>query len=126
MRSHFRPKRRRISKRTRFEILRRDGFACVYCGRRSPEVALELDHVFPIRLGGSNDPSNLATSCRDCNAGKSGIAPLLPEIAAMGGDEVIDEFLAWVQALEPEEVDRIVSGSPLDPSVVDRWLGGES
>lgn len=59
-----------ISKKKRFEILARDHFTCVYCGRKAPDVALHVDHVLPIKMGGSNDDSNLATACFDCNSGK--------------------------------------------------------
>lgn len=55
----------------RFRILERDGFACQYCGRGARETTLEVDHVHPRSLGGSNRPENLLTSCRDCNQGKS-------------------------------------------------------
>lgn len=34
-----------ISKALRFEVLRRDGFACTYCGRRPPDIELHIDHV---------------------------------------------------------------------------------
>lgn len=55
----------------RFEIFKRDSFTCRYCGRKSPSVVLELDHVIPKSKGGKNDEINLVTSCFDCNRGKS-------------------------------------------------------
>lgn len=56
----------------RFQILQRDGFTCQYCGARQADgVALEVDHRTPRSLGGSDDPWNLLTACRDCNQGKS-------------------------------------------------------
>jgi hypothetical protein len=60
-----------ISKGKRFEIFKRDGFTCQYCGRRPPEVVLEVDHVEPQSLGGSDEEINLVSSCFDCNRGKS-------------------------------------------------------
>lgn len=54
----------------RFQIFERDGFACVYCGRRAPEATLEIDHIKPKSKGGSNHPENYATACRECNVGK--------------------------------------------------------
>lgn len=36
-----------VSKRLRYEILRRDEFTCRYCGRRAPDVQLTIDHVVP-------------------------------------------------------------------------------
>jgi hypothetical protein len=62
--------RKPISKRQRFEILKRDGFRCHYCGRKPPEAILEIDHVKPVSGGGCNCTSNLITSCLDCNRGK--------------------------------------------------------
>lgn len=60
----------------RFEILRRDNFTCQYCGR-SPKynsgVILEMDHRFPASKGGKWTKENIATSCHECNAGKSNI-----------------------------------------------------
>ena len=59
-----------LTTRQRFMILERDGFRCVYCGRSSDEVALEIDHYTPVSKGGASDPDNLVTACRDCNSGK--------------------------------------------------------
>lgn len=64
-----------ISRRLRFEILKRDRYACRYCGAKAPDVVLHVDHVIPITLGGGDEPSNLVTSCADCNAGKGPTAP---------------------------------------------------
>ncbi len=72
-----------VSKRTRFEILRRDENTCQYCGQMAPDVPLHIDHVIPISLGGSDDPSNLVTACRDCNTGKASISPDSPIVAAV-------------------------------------------
>lgn len=67
-----------ITKRTRFEVFRRDDFTCQYCGAKPPEAELRPDHVLPRALGGDDKPSNLVTACHDCNAGKSSIAPDSP------------------------------------------------
>lgn len=56
-----------VSKRIRFEVLRRDNYTCRYCGGSAPDVKLTVDHVMPVALG---DPTNLVTACKDCNAGK--------------------------------------------------------
>lgn len=56
--------------RRRFKIFSRDGFTCVYCGRRPPEVILQPDHVIPRSKGGKNTEDNLVTSCEECNKGK--------------------------------------------------------
>ncbi|MFF0777048.1 HNH endonuclease [Streptomyces sp. NPDC003720] len=60
-----------VSKRLRYEILRRDNHTCRYCGASAPDVPLRIDHVTPVALGGTDHPSNLVTSCEPCNNGKS-------------------------------------------------------
>lgn len=62
-----------ISKRTRFEVFKRDKFTCQYCGRTPPTVTLQVDHIVPSSKGGEDEIENLATSCADCNLGKSNV-----------------------------------------------------
>lgn len=83
-----------ISKRLRFEILKRDGSACRYCGAMAPDAKLTVDHVTPVALGGSDEPSNLVTACRDCNAGKSSTSPT--EAVVQG---VSDDDIRWAAAI---------------------------
>lgn len=64
-----------VSKRARYEVLRRDGYSCQYCGEAAPNVTLHIDHVVPKALGGSDNPDNLVTACRDCNVGKASTRP---------------------------------------------------
>jgi len=59
-----------ISKKLRFEIFKRDGFQCQYCGMASPNVVLEVDHIIPKNEGGEENFENLTTACFDCNRGK--------------------------------------------------------
>lgn len=84
-----------VSKRTRFEVLRRDNHTCRYCGGTAPDVALTVDHVTPVALGGSDDPSNLVAACRDCNAGKASTSPGEHTVAQM-----TDDALRWAAALQ--------------------------
>lgn len=73
-----------ISKRLRFEVLRRDDHTCQYCGESAPDVKLTVDHVKPVALGGKDSPENLVAACKDCNAGKSSVnldAPMVEAIA---------------------------------------------
>lgn len=63
--------RRSTGKRLRFEILKRDGFRCQYCGAEPGETKLHVDHIVPKAKGGSDDPVNLITACADCNLGKA-------------------------------------------------------
>ena len=55
-----------VSKRLRYEILRRDNHACRYCGGTAPDVVITVDHVVPVALGGSDDAGNLVAACKDC------------------------------------------------------------
>lgn len=59
-----------ISKTQRFEIFKRDGFMCQYCGRKPPQVILEIDHLISRKKEGKDIPENLITACFDCNRGK--------------------------------------------------------
>ena len=64
---------RKGKKALRFEILKRDNFTCKYCGRSSPSVILQVDHIVPFSKGGISVSENLVTSCFDCNIGKRDI-----------------------------------------------------
>jgi len=65
--------------RTRFLVFERDNFTCQYCGRKSPECVLQIDHIYPKSKGGVNDINNYKTSCDACNLGK--------------GDYILKEFI---------------------------------
>lgn len=69
------PRRKPIPKRVRFEVLKRDGHRCRYCGATAEDAKLTVDHVVPVVLGGSDDPTNLATACAPCNSGKTSTNP---------------------------------------------------
>jgi 5-methylcytosine-specific restriction endonuclease McrA len=56
----------------RNRIYKRDGNECVYCGSSKN---LTLDHVIPKSRGGSNDWTNLVTSCFKCNLKKADRTP---------------------------------------------------
>lgn len=73
-----------ISKRLRFEILRRDEYTCRYCGASAPGVVVTVDHVIPVAMGGQDVPENLVAACRDCNAGKSSSTPDASLVAEVG------------------------------------------
>lgn len=76
--------RKTLSKGLRFDIFKRDGFICQYCGQRPPDVVLEVDHITPVARGGTNDNMNLITSCEDCNRGKG--AKLLSKVQRPDAD----------------------------------------
>lgn len=64
-------KRKTLSKKTRFEVFKRDSFKCQYCGASAPDAILEVDHIDPISKDGADEMVNYITACRPCNAGKS-------------------------------------------------------
>lgn len=84
-----------VSKRLRFEILRRDNHACRYCGATAPDVKLTVDHVIPVALGGTDNPANLVTACASCNGGKTSSAP---DSNIVGG--AADDQLRWSLAMK--------------------------
>jgi 5-methylcytosine-specific restriction protein A len=59
------------SPEVKLRTLRRDRFACVYCGVSGTEAELEVDHIVPVSKGGSHHIGNLAAACRSCNQKKS-------------------------------------------------------
>lgn len=90
-----------VSKRLRFEILRRDNHTCRYCGATAPEVKLHIDHVIPESLGGTDDPSNLVAACEPCNSGKSSVPPEAPLVADVAADAA-----RWAAAMQQVAVWR--------------------
>lgn len=65
--------RKSLSKRVRFEVFKRDGFACQYCGAHPPAVLLHVDHIVAVANSGGNEIDNLVTSCDACNLGKAAV-----------------------------------------------------
>lgn len=116
-----------VTKRTRFEVFRRDGFQCQYCGAKPPEVELRIDHVTPVALGGTDKPNNIVTACHDCNAGKSSITPDSPFVEAVSEkaaayalamQDHMTRFRASIEALEDYEAEFEVEWK--------RWVKGDA
>ena len=113
------PKRKSVSKTLRFEVFKRDSFTCQYCGRKAPDVILEVDHIKPVSQGGKNTLLNLITSCKDCNRGKG--KRLLTEKQTLEKErkqleemqerrEQLQMMMRWhdeVSAMEDEEINFI-------------------
>lgn len=61
----------KVTRQMRYEVMRRDGYRCVMCGRTAKDgVRLHVDHVRPVSKGGKSVMENLQTLCEDCNLGK--------------------------------------------------------
>lgn len=115
-----------VSKRLRYEVLRRDNFQCRYCGAAAPDAKLTVDHVTPTALGGSDDASNLVAACDPCNSGKSASSPDAPTVA-----DVAQDALRWSKALQvaaKKMLDRLDERDGLCEEFADHWnswgLGG--
>lgn len=91
-----------VSKRLRYEVLRRDQHRCKYCGRSAPEVRLTVDHVIPEALGGPDTPDNLVAACSDCNSGKSATSPDEATVADVRADA-----LRWAAAVHAAAHDMV-------------------
>ena len=64
--------RKAMTPSLRYDIMKRDGFKCVLCGRTPKDgITLHVDHILPVSKGGKTVPSNLRTLCSICNLGKS-------------------------------------------------------
>jgi hypothetical protein len=90
-----------LSKRIRFEIFKRDGFKCAYCGAPPTAGVLHVDHITPVAEGGTDDPENLVTSCPGCNLGKSAV-PLthqaIPSFDPEAALEHAEQLRSWAEA----------------------------
>lgn len=82
-------KRIGLSKKARFEVFKRDGFQCAYCGAHPPSVVLHVDHIKPVAAGGKNSEDNLITACQACNQGKGATSlDSVPESLAVKAERV--------------------------------------
>lgn len=128
------PKRKAISTKTRFEVFKRDGFTCQYCGAHPPGVLLHVDHVVAVANGGLNAIDNLVTACEPCNLGK-GARPLhvVPQSLADKAKETQEReaqllgyqeiFEARRQRIEREtwRVLQQLAGKPLADAPMDEY-----
>lgn len=97
-------KRKGISKKTRFDIFKRDSFKCQYCGASPPSVLLHVDHIKPVADGGKNDIDNLVTSCEPCNLGKGArLLSAIPETLSKKASLIAEreaQLLGYQEILE--------------------------
>jgi hypothetical protein len=92
--------RKPLSKRTRFEVFKRDQFRCVYCGATPNDGPLHVDHVVAVANGGSDELANLVTACAACNLGKSSVplARCAPAMDPEASAEQAEQIRAWLEA----------------------------
>lgn len=106
-----------LNVRIRFEVFKRDDFRCQYCGRRSPDVVLEVDHIVARANGGSDDPINLRTSCWECNRGKGAVS--LEEIAT--GEDPHDRAILLLERERQLREYNAVVATERDRRELDAW-----
>ncbi len=113
-------KRVAFTKKLRFEVFKRDSFTCQYCGKSAPDVVLHVDHINPVAKGGTNEITNLISSCVDCNIGKG--ATTLSDNTVVSKQkkqldllqqrkDQIEMMLKWhtdLKNLESDLIDRVV------------------
>ena len=122
--------RKGLTKKQRFEIFKRDGFTCQYCGRRPPEVVLVVDHINPVANGGDNDPLNLTTSCYECNAGKgkTQLADVRPLPDASNEAMVLQQEIAEMALYSQLKAQRTEWVNTIVKQIQEHWsfqIGGE-
>lgn len=103
-------KRKALSARLRFEVFKRDGFACQYCGAHPPQAVLHVDHIIPVSTGGGDAMGNLTTACQGCNLGKSDVSlSAVPRTLAQQADEVREreaQLRGYAEVMEAAELRR--------------------
>lgn len=109
-----------ITAQLRFRVLERDNFKCAYCGMPGTHCILEVDHVKPIAHGGTNDMSNLAASCADCNAGKSSKVVSLDDLPEALASRQIEADLVYRKSIARMVAARLFS---LPMPHEDLWIG---
>ncbi|MGH4139483.1 DEAD/DEAH box helicase family protein [Clostridium sp.] len=65
------PINREISEAEKDQIMRRDGYRCVCCGKEKGRgVRLEIDHILSFSMRGVTNVENSQTLCKECNIRK--------------------------------------------------------
>lgn len=59
-----------ISSSIRYDIIAKAKGICVACGITGQKRQLDVDHIVPLNVGGTNDPCNLQVLCSRCNRQK--------------------------------------------------------
>lgn len=86
-----------LNNRTLFE---RDGYHCLYCGKKFPYLGLTRDHIIPISRGGKNVWMNVVAACKRCNQHKGNrlLSEISMELIALPYRPNPAEYLALVNS----------------------------
>ena len=104
------------SETRRKEILTRDNNRCRACGF-SDSLTIEVDHVVPRTLNGSDDSNNLQALCHFCNNVKGNVLidslPIRNAIVGFGSQEEVTKnrlnFQAHVASKRQQQIDVLIS-----------------
>lgn len=77
--------RKPIPKKTRLAIYAKCQGHCAYCGCELEYKDMQVEHVVPLHIGGTDTPENMLPSCRSCNYYKSTLG--------------IEDFREWLGGL---------------------------
>jgi len=102
--------RKSMSKKTRFEVFKRDCFTCQYCGGVPPVSILHVDHINPVSKGDANNQDNLITACSACGLGKgAALLSSIPKSLTEKAEEIKEreqQIAGYAQVMQ-EKIDRI-------------------
>lgn len=98
---------------------------CSYCGTELELEKLELEHIFPKCLGGTDNVENLTLACRNCNTRKSKktVEVFLKEIGVEGFEKTAD---VTIKAVMEKRISgrfhyEVFKCARIEPELID-WL----
>ena len=92
---------------------------CIYCGHPVSQEEMEVDHIEPLCMGGSNSMENKVCSCPHCNAAKGG-RTLEAFIGAMSAMER-KRYSNRINSLVEQGKMGWVKADILDPYTKENW-----
>lgn len=75
LKTYIKPMKSSQVRFSRQNVFLRDKHTCQYCGKKSAEKFLTIDHVIPLSRGGRHDWINVVTACAKCNNKKGSQTP---------------------------------------------------
>ena len=82
----------------RLKIFKKDKYRCHICHSVKDVTELEVDHIVPLWLNGSNKEDNLATSCITCNRSKGAerlrMSKPVTELSQLQNEEITGDKIA--------------------------------
>jgi hypothetical protein len=115
---------RTLSQQDRFKIAYRDDFTCKFCGARPGNDKIEIEHLIPVSLCGSDNEENLVAACKKCNRGKSTLVAF-PKSMCEGVDRINSAWIVhksfgeWQVKFHPED------GVVLEYTPFEYWISAD-